>query len=273
MNNKNLFTIGEFSKITGLTVKTLRHYHDIKILVPIHIDSESDYRYYNNSQIEKAKAITLLKNLNLTLPEISEVLSKYSDDSQMLVFFEKHVSEILQKIKELNKTSKTINELIKKEREAEMILSKSQFNVEEKNIESVLVASIRYEGKYSECGKYFGAIGKSFGRFINGKAFNLYYDLEFKADNADIESCMPIKKGKSSSEIQVKELAGGKGVSLIYKGPYDQIGNSYAIIFNYIKSKNYEIIAPIREIYIKGPGMIFKGNPKNYLTEIIVLVK
>ena len=39
-----------------------------------------------------------------------------------------------------------------------------------------------------------------------------------------------------------------------------------------MKDKGYRILMPTREVYVKGPGMIFKGNPKNYLTEIQILV-
>lgn len=38
------------------------------------------------------------------------------------------------------------------------------------------------------------------------------------------------------------------------------------------KTQGHEIACPTREVYIKGPGMIFKGNPKRYLTEIQILV-
>ena len=41
----------------------------------------------------------------------------------------------------------------------------------------------------------------------------------------------------------------------------------------YLKQKGYKATAPSREIYLKGPGMIFRGNPKNYLTEIQMVVE
>jgi effector-binding domain-containing protein len=62
-------------------------------------------------------------------------------------------------------------------------------------------------------------------------------------------------------------------VALIHKGPYEQLGHSYGRITRYIKEKGYTIISPTREVYLKGPGMIFKGNPMNYLTEIQMLVE
>ncbi|MDU1455439.1 MAG: MerR family DNA-binding transcriptional regulator [Paraclostridium sordellii] len=43
---KNLFSIGEVSKIKGVTIKALRYYHKMGILIPLHIDNTTGYRYY-----------------------------------------------------------------------------------------------------------------------------------------------------------------------------------------------------------------------------------
>ena len=107
---------------------------------------------------------------------------------------------------------------------------------------------------------------------MTGKPIGLYYDMEYKEDGADIESCFPVKKKVESKEISFRDLSGGKCVSLIHQGPYDQLSRSYGKLFDYIKSKNYTAKSPIREVYLKGPGMIFKGNPKRYLTEIQIMV-
>ena len=101
----------------------------------------------------------------------------------------------------------------------------------------------------------------------------LHYDSEYREDDADFEACMPIRKGKAADGISVRELPGGRCVALVHKGPYEQLGRSYAKILGYIKDKGYEVAMPTREVYLKGPGMIFKGNPRNYLTEIQILVR
>ncbi len=84
---------------------------------------------------------------------------------------------------------------------------------------------------------------------------------------------MPVRRGEPVDGISVRELPGGRYVSLLHKGPYDQLGRSYAKVLEYICEKGYEITTPTREVYHKGPGMFFRGNPKNYLTEIQVFIK
>ena len=129
------------------------------------------------------------------------------------------------------------------------------------------------QGKYSDCGKGFAQIAKSFGRYISGKPLCLHYDDEYRENDANFEVCMPIRKAKDVQGISVRQLPAGRYVSLLHKGPYNELGRSYAKILEYVKAKEYEIVMPTREIYLKGPGIIFKGNPKNYLTEIQLPIK
>ena len=63
MHDRSLYAIGEFSKITGLTVKALRFYDEQGVLAPSAIDAETGYRYYDENKIETARVIRELRNL------------------------------------------------------------------------------------------------------------------------------------------------------------------------------------------------------------------
>lgn len=266
------FSIGEFSRITSLTIKSLRLYHEKEILVPSEVDDFTGYRYYNETNIEFARAIKILKEYDFSLAEIKEIVVECSEESEIVEQLIRKKSEIEKKINRYNDISSSIELIIQKEMESKM-KSEKEFEIEEKEIETILIAGYRMKGKYSEIGKGFGILGKSFGRHINGKPMTLYYDGEFKEEDADFEPCFPVRKGKDENGIFVRELKGGKCVSLIHKGPYEKLGKSYHKIFGYINEKEYKTLLPHRDVYIKGPGMIFKGNPNNYLTEIQIFVK
>lgn len=62
-----MFSIGEFSKITALSVKSLRIYHDKGLLIPANIDSFTGYRYYDDDNFETAKTIRTLRQLDFSL--------------------------------------------------------------------------------------------------------------------------------------------------------------------------------------------------------------
>lgn len=273
-----MYSIGEFSKITGLTVKTLRFYHEQGILEPSYIDSGNGYRYYADSKIELARVIAALRGLEFSVSEIAEIVGNHDDDSGILQYLDAHQAKISQRMKSDQRILSQLNNIMKHEREATTKMKEACYSVEEKTVETVLVASLRMQGKYSDCGTGFGKIGKKFGRHICGKAMMLCHDTEYRANDANFEVAMPIRKepirkSKATDEITAYELPGGRCLSLIHLGPYDELSRSYEKIFKHAKENDYRYKSPTREVYHKGPGMIFRGNPKKYLTEIQLMLE
>jgi DNA-binding transcriptional MerR regulator len=268
-----VFSIGEFSKITGLSVKTLRFYHEEGLLEPSHVDAETGYRYYASAKVETARAIAFLRDLDFTVNEIREILARTEDDADLLDVMQRQRAVINQRIRSYRRLVGSLDKFIAQEREVRQIMASTSSQVVEKMLEPMLVAGVRMKGKYSECGKGFARIGRGMGPWIRGKPFLLHHDCEYRQDDADFEACMPVRAGKPVDGISVRELEGGRCVSLLHKGPYNELGGSYAKIFEFIHNKGYEPLTPSREVYHKGPGMIFKGNPRNYLTEIQVLIR
>ncbi len=152
------------------------------------------------------------------------------------------------------------------------MLEDGDFAVGEKNVEEVDIAGLRWKGSYADTGKALQQVGKLAGRFVRGKPMNLYHDIEYKEEDADIESCFPVRGMRAGGAMNVRRLAGGRCAYLVHKGPYTLLGRSYEKIMEYVQKKNYQMLPPVREVYIKGPGMIFRGNPKKYLTEIQVMI-
>ena len=151
-------------------------------------------------------------------------------------------------------------------------MSKNDYQVELKEIDALLVASTQVVGKYSDCGIGFGKIGRRFGRYICGKPMMLCHDTEYREEDANFEVAMPIKRGAAVDDIQVKQLPGGPCISLMHLGPYDELGRSYERILRFAKEYGHDYVVPTREVYHKGPGMIFRGNPRKYLTEIQLML-
>ncbi|MGD0542246.1 MAG: MerR family transcriptional regulator [Tepidisphaeraceae bacterium] len=266
-----MFNIGEFSKIVGLTVKTLRFYHEQELLVPSFVDPQTGYRQYDARQIETARTIAHLRRLEFSLSDIKEIL-ELQGEGDILEIIVRQKAVVEGKIKHLRQARRFLDQFISEERQA-IMAAQASGEVGEKTLDPMLVAAIRMKGRYSDCGAAFGKLGRNFGRNISGKPFLLHYDSEYKENDADFEACMPIRQGKAVDGISVRQLAGGRCVALVHKGPYDQLGRSYARILTYVKQKGHRIVMPTREVYLRGPGMIFKGNPKNYLTEIQMLIE
>ncbi|OAI53283.1 MerR family transcriptional regulator [Planctomyces sp. SCGC AG-212-M04] len=270
--SSSLYSIGEFSRVTGLTVKTLRFYHEKGLLAPTAIDPETGYRFYDSRKIETARVITELRRLEFPVEQIAAILRECTEETDLLDELERQRSAIAARSRELREVQKSLDQIITHTREVRAMQSQSTGQIEFKQLTPQLVAGVRMKGRYSECGRGFQQIGRKFGRHICGPPLLLHYDTEYKETDADFEACMPVRKGTAADGIDVRELPGGRCVSLVHKGPYEELGPSYAKVFEYLKSHKLEPLSPTREVYLKGPGMIFRGNPRKYLTEIQVMV-
>ena len=97
-----MYRIGQFSKLTGASIRTLRYYDSIDLLKPDEIDLFTGYRYYSDKQIEEYNLILKLKDVGFSLEEIIKYKDNLTDEV------------ILQKREELLHSSEDINNKIKK---------------------------------------------------------------------------------------------------------------------------------------------------------------
>jgi DNA-binding transcriptional MerR regulator len=74
-------SIGEFGRRSRLSVKALRLYDELGVLAPARVDQVSGYRYYDESQLERARFIAMLRQLDLPLVEIKQLLEGDPSDS------------------------------------------------------------------------------------------------------------------------------------------------------------------------------------------------
>ncbi|HEU5420319.1 MAG TPA: MerR family transcriptional regulator [Streptosporangiaceae bacterium] len=68
-------SIGDFSRMTHLSVKALRHYHDVGVLEPADIDPATGYRHYDTSQVTTAQVVRRLRDLGMPLDQVRAVLA------------------------------------------------------------------------------------------------------------------------------------------------------------------------------------------------------
>lgn len=265
-----MYKIGEFSRITGITVKALRYYHEEGIIEPMDVDEFTGYRLYSVDQIAIATAVRLLRDCTFTVKEIKDILISIDDLEDLPYYMDEKITAIDNQIQSLDKIKKKLLVETNKQKE---VTNMNTYEVNEKKLGAQLVIAIRYKGAYDECGKYMGELFKNAKGQNQGEAFNMYYDEGYE-EVADVEVCLPMKKEvRVKGNISTKTLPEVEGISVMHIGPYDQIGGAYQALSDYASKKGYELGVPCREYYIKGPGMFFKGNPNKYVTEVFMPIQ
>lgn len=96
-----LYRIGEFSKLTGIPIRTLRYYDSIDLFKPSEVDLFTSYRYYKEEQVKDLELINELKEVGFTLEEIRDNWNNFSEE-----LFLKRKEKLLEEIKFKNEAIK-----------------------------------------------------------------------------------------------------------------------------------------------------------------------
>ena len=103
-----MYRIGEFSYLCSMSIKTLRYYDKIGVLIPASVDELTGYRYYDIDQLEQAQKIKSLQEASFTLEEIKAILKE--KNTEILLSKEKQIrKEELNKIQKINEMKKELN--------------------------------------------------------------------------------------------------------------------------------------------------------------------
>jgi len=148
-----------------------------------------------------------------------------------------------------------------------------KYEIKIKDIEPVTVATMRYKGPITDAVKQFPSVFKAIKGKSNGAPFFCYYRVDQKTGISEMELCVPTTEPPNGNGVTLKDLPWAKAVCLTHIGAYDALPRAYEAIYLYIQENGLSIQPPWREVYIKGPGMIIKGNPNKYITEILFPLK
>ncbi|MHC1682250.1 MAG: MerR family transcriptional regulator [Clostridiaceae bacterium] len=264
-----MFKIGDFSKLARVSVRMLRHYDDRGLLKPYSIDNLTGYRFYSVDQITKVNRIQVLREMGFSLLEISGLMENNLNNKQLLSLLlnrKREISEVMEKEQEKLLRVETLIKFINKED------SNMKYDITIKNIPAYKVISLRDTiSSYHEEGRLWGEL-QEFVRKNSIKdlspSYAIYHDHGYKESDVDVEVTMCIKDDvKESDRIKVRELEAVEEMAIVFhKGPFEEMTSAYRGLAIWLSENNYEMVAPTRAIYHKGPWC--ENNPENYLTEI-----
>lgn len=147
------------------------------------------------------------------------------------------------------------------------------YETEVRDIEPIRVAYMRYLGIATEANKVFPRVFESVRGKTNGAPFFNYQYMNLETKTGYMELCAPTAENPAGNGIEVKEMPRIKAVCVTHIGSYETLGGAYAEIDRYAAENDLKLVPPFREVFIKGPGMMLKGNPEKYVTEILFQIK
>lgn len=264
-----MFKIGEFSRLTQVSVRMLRYYDEMGLLKPELIDNNSGYRYYSANQIPLLQKIVLLRDLDFTVKEIKEGLSHWHND-EFSKILEAKKQQIADKIeiekKRYEKLEAALSDIVTDNLTAHC-------NIIMKSVPAFDCISLRriVPNYYCE-----GQLWQELSQYVNEHHISVqpngvtfFYDVDHKENDVDIEVCILTDvKGEDDGYFKYRHVPkADKMACVMIYGSYDNIGKGYEEFAKWLDNhKPYEMLTPTRQICHIGP--MDTDDPKQYLTEI-----
>ena len=265
-----MLTIGEFSKMSRVSAKTLRYYDQIGLLKPGFVSRESGYRYYEAVQLRDMLLIARLKQYQFSLPEIAAVLAK-NDNDYLARLIQDKKGQFLSQISEQQRILLQMEQDIKKIERCEDIMQ-SNYVIKTVDFQQKNIYSLRQMMSLQDFGEVFGKLFAGLGRnrfTLAGSCMAAYHDEEnFNRECSDIE--VGIIVAESSGE-NIRKLDPGFCCFAAHVGPYDDFSACYTALAEWIEREGYIISGPPIELYVKGCQD--NVQPSEYVTEIYFPIK
>lgn len=268
-----MFRIGEFSRMSGISVNTLYHYDSVGILHPTRIDEATGYRFYEASQLAVINKILAFKDAGFALQEIADILNRKPSEKSLITILEKRSVELEEELQAKEARLGRLHTNIFLIKNGALPLMNE---ITIKKVEPILGAAIKRtfskngpESYDSFCERIWSDVNshikKQRGRRIV-PCMTLYHrDDDFEQEMEVVEPlAFPIP---ASEEVRVYELpALEKAACAVHIGPFSTIPETYGTMYRWVKENGYSLSGPIREIYHKGDWAT--DNPKEYVTEL-----
>lgn len=265
-----MLSIGEFSKISQITTKTLRYYDEIGLLKPVQVNPISGYRYYKVEQLKVVLFIQKLKLYNFSLEEIIEILKKEYTNTNLLHAMKQKQKGLLQRQTEMGVVLNQIEiDILNLERGQNLMSYLDSIIVHVQEPTPVRILSIREEMNVDDYGKYIGKLVERIHKeklTPLGPPMTIYYGEEFRPESYDMEIALPIKEEVEGTRV----LNPGTCATANFKGPYSQLTSVYAKVKEWVEKQGYTIAGAPFEFYLNDPA---NTKPEELITQVFFPIK
>lgn len=242
-----LLTIGEFSRITHLSVKTLRRYHESGLLEPATVDDHSGYRYYATDQVATAQIISRFRRMQMPEREVRAIVHTPDPDARARL-----ISEHLTRLeRQLDDTRSAVTALRRLLDPAPPTIDVRRVLTEQCSVAAIsdMVDASDVLSWYSDAmaeidAAVFDTTGPPGGQYDN--------EL-FTEGRGQMTVFVPTAHAPSAGRIRPMTLPPVELAVTVHHGPHDDINVTYGALGVYVETNGLAIAGPVREVYAVGP--------------------
>lgn len=261
-------SIGSFSRVSGLTVKALRHYDEIGLLEPARVDGWTGYRYYGLEQARVAEAIRRLRSLEVPLDEIRELLG--ADEAVVRERLAVHRARLEGHAVE---TKRILDELDRIIDGREKLVPDTQQLAPELVIKEIPARRVAFVAERVHMEEMKIVVPRNIDRVAHAVGLRHTGPPFCKCAAPDEEGYFETEIGwpvpddvEVAAPFEVAEYPAATALVMKHVGPYEELGRSYRVMAEQLEERGLTTAAAPVEWYESDPQQV--PDPKDYVTII-----
>ncbi len=242
-------SIGDFSRMTHLSVKALRHYHQVGLLVPVEIDPVSGYRFYEPEQVPTAQVIRRFRDLGMPLDQIAEVLDA-PDVRARNQILAAHLRRMQDQLAVTQATVASLRSLLER--------PPAPITVEHRSVARVRAITVAGQVAFADLDGWLAA---AFGELDSalaaaavkpaGPQAALYPAELFQFGAAEVIAFRPVAgEIQAAGPASMRDVPPAELAVAVHHGPLADIDQTYGALGSYVAAREIGVDGPIREHYL-----------------------
>jgi DNA-binding transcriptional MerR regulator len=267
-----MFKIRDFSQLTRVSTKMLRHYDELGLLKPAFVDPDTQYRYYSADQLPRLNRIIALKDLGFSLDQIAHLLQTPVSSAELRGMLKLRQAEIE---RQLQLEQARLLSVEVRLRQIEQGERPNEYDVVVREVAPQLVAAIRQV--VPTLGTPITTLFEALEQYVDqnqARAFRspllIFHDAEYREEALEVEALVPLLHAIPTSDtVHVYELPGATMACVVYTGGYDRMLTVLQTLLTWIETHQATIVGPIREVYVRfgAAGLEELNLPSAFLTD------
>jgi DNA-binding transcriptional MerR regulator len=247
----SLLSIGDFSRATHLSVKTLRYYHREGVLEPLEIDESSGYRRYSVEQIPTAQVIHRFRDLGMPVEDVRRVIAA-PDPAARNALISRHLQRLEEELGRTQAAVASLRDLLDH--------PATEWPVEHRRVPAMRVAAITEDIATAQVGAWYqGALAELYatlsaqGVALSGVAGGVYADELFADERGSATVYLPVSGAVAElGRVRQRGVPAVELAVVTHDGPDAGVDRAYGALASYVTRHALAVAGPIREFYPVG---------------------
>ncbi|MGY1786926.1 MerR family transcriptional regulator [Geodermatophilus sp. SYSU D00698] len=255
-----MLAIGEFSRLTHLSVRTLRRYHDAGLLEPATVDGATGYRYYSADQIPTAQVVHRLRELDVPLSDVQRIL-RSPDPGARAALVSEHLRRLESELDRTRAAVASLRRLLRPE--------PAPLDVEVRAVPATTVAAVEDDVTHDQLLPWYAGATAELDAVVvepTGVPGGLYDNALFEAGRGHALVYRPTARPPRSGRVHPVTLPAVELAVTTHVGEHHDIDVTYGELGTWVVANALAVAGPVRETYLAG--LRDTPDPSAWRTEI-----